>query len=65
MLVEFKQDEDPLSYVNAFAKPVSRYSTQIVKDSTDRLAQEATRPCSMVKTVVGFFHIFNFRQIRK
>ena len=30
----------PLSYVNAFAKPVSRYSTQIVKDSTDRLAQE-------------------------
>lgn len=40
MLVEFKPEKIPLSYVNAFAKPVSRYSTQIVKDSTDRLAQE-------------------------
>lgn len=40
MLVEFKSDKIPLSYVNAFAKPVSRYSTQIVKDSADRLAQE-------------------------
>lgn len=40
MLVEFKSEKIPLSYANAFAAPVSRYSRQLGKESADRLAAE-------------------------
>lgn len=40
MLVEFKSEKIPLSYANAFADPVSRYSRQLGKESADRLAAE-------------------------
>ncbi len=40
MMVEYKDEKIPLSYANAFAEPVSRFSKQLVKDSTDKLAAE-------------------------
>lgn len=40
VMVEFKTEKIPLNYANAFAEPVSRYSTHIAKDSIDKLAGE-------------------------
>lgn len=40
MLVEFKTEKIPLSYANAFAKPISRFSKQLSKDSADALVEE-------------------------
>lgn len=40
VMVEFKQKKVPLSYVNAFAEPVSRFSRQVAQDSIQKLAGE-------------------------
>lgn len=43
LLVEFKPERIPLSYANAFAEPVSRFSRQISRDSAEKLVEEVDR----------------------
>ncbi len=40
VMVEYKEKKIPLSYVNAFAEPVNRFSESIVKESIEKLVAE-------------------------